>query len=103
VYGTYPGGPNNNIPDRRLPLKSSGYFNGNSTASIISFRIDSNPPISSHRTSGNDDDESGNVLDDEPPVPDDCVNDHILSRFGSKDCRISTGDDGASSGCFVSK
>lgn len=85
--------PNNNIPDRRLPSNKVGYFNGNSTASIISFRTVSNPPTSSHRTLGNDVDDSGRFdPPPPPPLPDERVNDRMTSRSASRDCNTDTGE-----------
>eukprot|EP00804_Cyclotella_cryptica_P001524 CCRYP_003734-RA/>CCRYP_003734-RA protein AED:0.18 eAED:0.53 QI:0/0/0.5/1/0/0/2/465/273 len=79
-----PGGPNNKMPDLLLPSNSSGYFKGNSTASMISSLTVDNPPISSHRTLGNEVEESGIVL--EPPEPrDDCVKVFLASRSASSD------------------
>mmetsp|Transcript_32402 Transcript_32402/g.68500 ORF Transcript_32402/g.68500 Transcript_32402/m.68500 type:complete len:246 (-) Transcript_32402:696-1433(-) len=85
-----PGGPNSKMPDLRLPSNNEGYFNGNSTASMISLRTDSKPPMSSHRTLGREEDERGSVP--EPPLREDWVNEWAVSRCGSRDCRTSAGD-----------
>mmetsp|Transcript_5530 Transcript_5530/g.12234 ORF Transcript_5530/g.12234 Transcript_5530/m.12234 type:complete len:374 (-) Transcript_5530:247-1368(-) len=88
-----PGGPKQRMPDLRLPSNSFGYFNGNSTASIISFLIDSMPPMSSQRTFGSDDNESGTLLDPPPrELLTACSRDLMLLSFDMIGSRTVVGD-----------
>ena len=56
------------------------------------FCINSNLPMSSHRTLGRDNNKSRRF--DLSPFREDSVNDCVILRLGSKDCSTPTGDGG---------